>query len=203
MRIVWQSTLSVILGFIGGLIGMNAHFHGNHSASADTIRATRFELVDSTNRTVAYWGQANEGREIQIAFCDEQGKIRAKLGISATQVVGGRPVAFSPFNELNGSDGNVRLQQRLDGSQNPVMTMGDSKSQSRLLLGHWNNDDISGNTEGNRLDKWSLVFRDSSHGWRDYVDIGVTTPLGADERMGYAVFRNSKDRQLLVKAGSK
>jgi hypothetical protein len=87
------------------------------------------------------------------------------------------------------------MQQRLDSSQNPVLVMGDSKTENRLLLGHWLREDVAGDSN-DPWDKWSLVFRDPSQGWRDYVDIGVTTPLNTKQRTGYVVLRNSSDRQL-------
>jgi hypothetical protein len=206
MRIVWQSALSVILGFIGGVVAMNTNFHFNRPAPeirGETIRATRFELVDSSNSPLAYWGKADQGRSIQIAFLDDQGAIRAKFGVQASQLVTGRPVAFSPFSEFIGSEGKVRLAQRLDGAQNPVLAMGDSKGENRLLLGRWNSQDFVGTGEVDRWEKWSLVFRDSSHGLRDYVDMGVTTLSGTDQRTGYAVLRNSQDRQLSIEPKGK
>lgn len=206
MRVVWQSVLSVALGFIGGVVAMNTNLHFKHhetEVGAETIRASRFELVDSSNNAIAYWGKDRQGLDIEIAFLDQNGALRAKFGTEASQVIGGHPAAYNPFTELIGSDGKVRFLLHLDRSESPVLAMGDSKSEDRLLLGHWRTSDIAGTKEPDSWDKWSLVFKDPSYGWRDYVDIGVTTPLGTQKRTGYAVLRNNADRQLSVQPDGK
>lgn len=199
MRAVWQSVLSIVFGFIGGVIAMNTNLHFKHDQSeihAETVRAARFELVDPLNNTLAYWGKDKKELRIEITFLDETGAARAKFGVEPNQARGGRLASYSPFAELLGSEGEARLWQGLDGSQNPVVVMSDSKGADRLLLGHWRTSDVAGSKEPDSWGNWSLVFKDPSHGWRDYVEIGVTTPLGTEKRTGYAVLRNSKDQQV-------
>jgi hypothetical protein len=199
MKVVWQSALSVVLGFIGGVLAMNINFHLKRDESeihAETVRAARFELVDSLNSTLSYWGRDKQGLDIEIAFLDEKNARRAKFGIEANQLKAGHPIGYNPFTELVGSDGRDRFLLHLDGSESPILAMGDSKTEDRLLLGHWRASDVAGSREPDSWGNWSLVFKDPSHGWRDYVEIGVTTPLGTEKRTGYAVLRNSKDQQL-------
>src|SRR5215469_4453904 len=199
MRVVWQSALSVVLGFIGGVVAMNTNFHFKHHESevrAQTVRASRFELVDSSNNAIAYWGRDRQGLDIEIAFLDQNGAIRAKFGTEASQVVAGHPAAYNPFTELIGSDGKVRFLLHLDRSESQVLAMGDSKAEDRFLLGHRRASDVAGSKEPDSWGNWSLVFKDPSHGWRDYVEIGVTTPMGTEKRTGYAVVRNSKDQRV-------
>jgi hypothetical protein len=197
MRAVWQCALSLVFGFIGGVIATNGKFILKGSEiSAETIRATRFELVDLSDNPLAYWARDKQGQHVQIAFLDEKGRLRAEFGVEPSQLEGGRPIAYSPFTALIGSDAKVRIRQGLDRSQNPVLAMGDSKTENRLLLGHWETRDVVSANEPDPWDKWSLVFRDPSHGWRDYLDIGATTPLNGKQRTGYAVLRNSLDQQL-------
>jgi hypothetical protein len=67
----------------------------------------------------------------------------------------GRAIRYSPFSALIGSDGGIRLQQRLDNSQNPVLVMGDSKTETRLLLGHRLSQDVAGDLK-DPWDRWGL-----------------------------------------------
>jgi hypothetical protein len=204
MKTIWQSILSVMLGFIGGISTMYIKPVFNRTTSvirAETIRAEHFELVDQDNRRLAYWGTADQERRTQLAFLDDKGTIRARFGTEASKLIKGRPVALSPFSELFDSNGKARLQEILDGSENPVLTMADSNGANRLILGYWNGLDVVG--EADHWDKWSLVFRDSAHDWRNYVDIGVTTPLDTHTRTGYALFYDNRDHKFSIEPKSK
>jgi hypothetical protein len=141
-------------------------------------------------------GKDRRGLNTEIAFLDEKGALRARFGLEASQLAGKRPLAYSPFTELIGSDRKVRIRQGLDVSEYPVLAMGDSKSENRVLFGHLDSRDVAGAKAPDPWDRWALVLRDPSHGWRDYVDIGMTTPLGTEQRTGYAVLRNSANREL-------
>jgi hypothetical protein len=203
MKIFRQSVLSIILGFIGGVMAMYTKLPFNRPVEirAETIRAAHFELVDPTNRPLAYWGTADQGRDIQLAFFDDKGAIRARFGTKASNLTSERPVTFSPFSELLDSTGKARLQVRLDGSENPFLAMADSSGANRLVLGHWNGQDVAG--EADHWDKWSLIFRDSVYGWHNYVDVGVTTRLDTHTRTGYVMLHNNSDHEFSVEPKSK
>jgi hypothetical protein len=61
MKIVWQSLLSLTLGFAGGILAMMLNHPLNRRLSSsenrvEVVRANRFELVNSSGNTLAYWG---------------------------------------------------------------------------------------------------------------------------------------------------
>jgi len=197
MKIMAHSILSVILGFLGGIAATKFELRlPSHQAPglvrAGTVRANRFELVGPSDNLLAYWTQDWQKQKILIAFVDDKGRSRAEFGTEVRLVDAGRQVVESPFTALIGSDGGIRIREGLDPSQNPVLAMGDSAGENRLLLGHWLRGDVAGNYK-DPWDKWSLVFRDPS---REYLDVGATTPVDTKRRTGYIVFRNSLDRQL-------
>lgn len=132
-----------------------------------------------------------------IVFLDDKGRPRAEFGNEGNRLDNGRATDYAPFIALLGSDGKVRLRQGLDTRQYPFLSMGDHQTEARLLLGHSLHGSVSGIPD-DPWDNWSLLFRDPSHGWMDYVDIGVTTPLNSRQRTGYLVLRNSASSQLLL-----
>jgi hypothetical protein len=205
MKIVWQSLLSLTLGFAGGILAMMLNHPLNRRLSSsenrvEVVRANRFELVNSSGKTLAYWGEDTGEHKIMLAFVDENAYPQAEFGVEPREMENGRPSAYNPFSILFGRDGIGRMWQGLDITQNPVIAMGDGKSEGRLLLGHRCCTDVAGDTN-DPWDNWSLVMRDPSHGWKEYVNIGVTAPLDSQMRKGnlrtgYLVLRNSLDREL-------
>ena len=57
--------LSCILGVFGGYI--YAHWHSAHDRGTTTVRAARFELVDSSGKVLAFWG-SDRGNNTVLAF---------------------------------------------------------------------------------------------------------------------------------------
>lgn len=103
MKAVWQSLLSVVLGFVGGVVASNTNLHfkgGEAEVNAETVRAARFELVDSRNNPVAYWGKDKQGLHMEITFLDETGTARTRLGVEAKQVRVGQPTSYSRFGRV-------------------------------------------------------------------------------------------------------
>ena len=201
MRTFWQLASSAILGFIGGIVAIQLGPRLQSSKKlpvirAETVQASRFEVVGESSRIVAYWAHDAQSGRILISFLDEKGASRAELGVEPSRFDNGRPSALTPFTALIGADGKIRLQARLNGTQDPVLAMGDSQSEGRMLLGHFSQNDMDDKDHKDPWDKWSLVFRDQSHGRKDYLDIGATTPLDTKLRTGYVVLRNSLDRRL-------
>lgn len=200
MRVIWQSALSMLLGFVGGIIAMNVRLQYRTQWAmpiirAETIQANRFEVVGTPNRVLAYWGFDPEQGGMVIAFLGENGRGRAKFGTEAAHNGNGHTSGFEPFMALVGPDGNARVQVRLDDFDEPFLAMGDRQSEHRLVLGHISSNDMP-RDDKDPWDKWSLIFRDPSHGWRDYVDIGATTPLNTNLRTGYIVLRGSSGHEL-------
>jgi hypothetical protein len=201
MKILWQSVLSSALGFLGGIVAIQLGprllpVKTSSVIRAETVQASRFELLGGSDKVLAYWARDMQSGRILIAFLDETGTPRAEFGIAPGQLDNGKPSGFTPFTALVGSDGKVRLQERLDSTQGPVLAMGDGQTEGRLLLGHFSQNDIDDKDRKDPWDKWSLVFRDSSHGWKEYLDLGATTASDSKERTGYVVLRNSLDRRL-------
>jgi hypothetical protein len=201
--IVWQQVLSLVLGFCGGMVAMQLeNRRAVYDMSGKTVRASRFELASSSGNILAFWGQDAQHQRIVIAFLDEKGKLRAELGNEPSRLEDGRATAFVPFMAMLGSDGKVRLREGLNVQQYPFLAMGDQQTETRVLLGHSLHGSDMGGASDDPWDNWSLLFKDPSQGWRDYVDIGVTTPLGTDRRTGYVLLRNSADRQLSQMPGT-
>ena len=201
MKSMWQSVLSLVLGFIGGIVATNSNFHIHRAqpeVRAEVVRASRFELVNASGNPLAYWGTDMGGFSTEIAFSGKDGRVRARLGVTAGELLAKKPNAYSPYFELIGSDGKVRFAERLDASEYPMLALGDSGSANRLLLGHMVAGDVAGVNAPDPWDRWALVLRDPSRGWREYLDIGVTTTLGSETRTGYVTLRNSKDRELSI-----
>jgi hypothetical protein len=202
MRVIWQSALSVLLGFAGGIVAMNVELRYRTKwvmpiIRAETIQANRFEVVGTPGLVLADWGLDPEHGGVVIAFQGEGGKRCAEFGTATTRFEGRNLAGFEPFMAMLGPDGNARVQVRLDEFHDPVLTMGDRLSEGRLLLGHTSSTDTPGDNDNkDPWDKWSLIFRDPSHGWKDYVDIGATTPLNSKLRTAYVVLRDSSGHEL-------
>ena len=198
MDIIWKSILCLGLGFVGGLLGAKIENGYLREGHAHVVQASRFELIDEAGRPLAYMGQDRERARVLLAFMDENAKPRAEYGVEAGKIDKGRAFEFNPFMALIGSDGKQRMRLAVDNDQSPILTMGDSKAENRILLGHWRRTDYQDKGTTDPWEVWSLVFRDPSHGWREYVDIGVTTPLNTNQRTGYLDLRNSSDHQVSV-----
>jgi hypothetical protein len=60
MKLVWQSVLLLVLGFIGGGVAMNVPMLRSREVTpllrAGTVQAGRFELAFSPDKPQAYWG---------------------------------------------------------------------------------------------------------------------------------------------------
>ncbi len=195
MRGFWHLAFSLILGFLGGLLAIDVQrrLHSREITTvlrAGTVRAERYELVGPSNMLLAFWGQDLQKQKILIAFVDDKGHARAEFGAEAN-LFDGRTIRYTPFSALIGSDGGIRVQQRLDNSQEPVLLMGDSKTEARLLLGHRLSEDVASDP----WDRWGLSFRDFSDGWIDFAEIGVTTPMDTKRRTGYLVLRSSSGQK--------
>jgi hypothetical protein len=202
MKIVWQSLLSLALGFAGGILAtkVNIPLNRHIDSSAEVVRANRFELVNSYGKTLAYWGEAKDEHKVMLSFIDENAHPQDEFGVEYKEMENGRPSVYTPFSMLFGRDGIARMWEGLDSTQNPVISMGDGRSEGRLMLGHNCCTDVAGDAN-DPWDNWSLSMRDPSPNSEEYVNIGVTTPLNGkmrkgNVRTGYLELRNSSGRQL-------
>jgi len=194
MRNVMQLLVSAIFGLCGGLVAtiISPRFQSSvppRDVTAKTVRAERFELLNPSNHVIAYWGRDWKTGQILLSFLDEKDRQRAQFGVAPMQRFDS---SFSPFEVLLGADGRVRLQQVLDSSDRPVLTMGDAASENRLLLGHWPTADMPVDDK-DHWDKWSLAFPDLRNGG-DSLDLGASTPLNSNGRAGYVRLKDTAGR---------
>jgi len=192
MKVVAQSILSLALGFCGGVaalaVGPRLRIPAlRPDLTVRTLRAERFELVSPGNERLAYWGRDWPEDRTLLVFLDEKGRPRAEIGVESR---GKSNTNLTPFVTLLGSDGKPRMQQRLDPSESAVFEMGDTLTENRVAIGHWIYRDMNGE-QTDPWEKWSMVFSDSSNGQREYLDLGVTSPLGSGRRTGYLLLRDS------------
>jgi hypothetical protein len=156
--------LSSIFGVIGGYT--YSHLHAPQAPGIPTIRASRFELTDSTGKVVAFWG-TDRGNNTVLAFLQtpatENGSAELKLPAEQTRFTGQNPnEAFAvgilstqaPFMNILGRDGNTRALLYLTQQQKPIFNMADERHESRLELGF-----ISNDAPSPADDDWALRFR--------------------------------------------
>jgi hypothetical protein len=187
--------LSCVLGVLGGYV--YAHWHSAHDRETTTIRAARFELVDSSGKVLAFWGR-DRGNNTVLAFLQtySEGTGPGEFnGLAAqTRFTGQNPnEAFAvgimstqvPFMNILGKDGNSRASLYLTQQQKPVLNMADGRSESRLELGF-----ISNDAPAPGDDDWALRFRAP-----DVAGIGSMKDPTNQKYRGYlSVERIPKDR---------
>jgi len=187
--------LSCILGAIGGF--SYSHWHSTHEGGITTLRAPRFELVDSTGRVLAFWG-TDRGNNTVLAFLQtstgEDGTGEVKPPAQQTRFTGqNRNEAFAfgmmstqvPFMNILGKDGNSRASLYLTPQQKPILNMADEHNESRLELGF-----ISNDAPALEDDDWALRFRAP-----DVAGIGSMRDSSDHRYRGFlSVERNPKPR---------
>jgi hypothetical protein len=134
--------LAAIAGYAGGLI--SARPRAADAAAGGPIRATRFELVDASGKTLGYWGfdHRYEGRLV-IAFTGGKSGELAAFGLADQD----------GFLTLTGTDGKQRAALAV-GDGRPSLVLGDEKWSSRVSLGSFGSD-----APGPGEDNWGLIFR--------------------------------------------
>ena len=149
--------IPLIAGLVGGVLAVRLFPPRVEAAEPNTVRATRFELVDKAGKVKAFLGY--DGTESVIAFLNRDGKIRTKLGMSPD--LGYQMLTFL------GADGRSRVSITTDTDGKPALNMGDENSESRVLLGFVPNDAPSP-----KDDAWGLVFRQPGK-FSDWAHIGT------------------------------
>jgi hypothetical protein len=196
MKRILQSAVSLILGFVGGIIATRIYPPKPPALiNAGIVRAERFELADGpTLPPDAYWGRDEHGG-FNIAFFNSRHRVIASFGIGPSQYTKYGPTAFTPGLSLSGENGQPRLQAGLDSYEDPFLVMGTGEGNDRILLGPYSGFEATQHSKDAQR-PWTLVFRDPSHGWRDYVILGMTTPFGSKVRTGNLVLQNSQGHEL-------
>lgn len=167
-------SLATICGFIGGSVA--SWPHPVHAAS-DVVRASRFELVNESGGQIGVWGRDEEGHA-SLAFTAKGGKNLAVFGVRSDA---------SPFLNMAGADGKVRLTLRLESGEKPLLGMGDETWEGRVLLGFVGQDTKSAG------DDWGLLFR-APGSVADLASIGVVSD-SAGRRSGTIAVRGSTGRR--------
>jgi hypothetical protein len=149
--------LASAFGFVGGAVF--SRVSPMKETNPDVVRASKFELVDRSGKSLAFWGVEPESRRIVMSFNSEQEHSVASFGISH----------MSPFLEFSGGDGKTRLVLKLGRNDRPYLAMGDERTEGRILLGF-----VQPDTDfGEPGDDWALRFRT--------VDVGELATFGMEK----------------------
>lgn len=125
--------IALLSGLVGGSAGTAAVLALAHGRMEPAIRAHRFELVDNTGHTAAFWGTDPAGYVALEFFGQEQsGADAARTGKKQLEI-GLEGKDGSPFLQFSGSDGQLRVLLDLDDFQRPLLMMKDENSLGLTL----------------------------------------------------------------------
>lgn len=152
----------LLSGFLAGILA-SSMLAPQSVKSADAIKATRFELVDSAGKVRARLG-FDKGRESPaLIFLDTGG----------TEVLSLSTVDALPQLKLSGPDGKPRVLLLVTASGGPQLQMGNGTRGPNILLGA-----IAGDTEPTTSPPdWSLQVR----GADARATLGVLSNAAGDE----------------------
>jgi hypothetical protein len=153
---------------------------------AKAVDAESFGVTDRMGLALSEWALNPADGRVVIAFKCESGKKCAEFGTTKRGYDPRSLGSRGPFMAMQDPDDVASVQIEI-GSHDPLLTMWDHMSRSRLLLGHIPLGEPT--TVGKDPDNWALAFD-------RYARIGVTTPPGTNVRTGYVDLRNSSGRQL-------
>jgi len=188
MKQIIALAFSLIVGFVGGLVGGRLGSTSFGERTVGTIRARNFELVDNTGKVISIWGM-NKNGDIMLAFLgselvpgerqehaaglDDPLKLRTAVGVQGV----------FPFLTYRDSGGATRMDLALGSAGKPVLVMADEIGRSRVRLGDfWRDRPIKEDEE------WALSF-DPGRIW-----LGVSSqPEGAEKWLS-SVFVVNKDK---------
>lgn len=187
--------LSCVFGVFGGYL--YSRWQTSQTPKTMTVRASRFELTDSSGKVLAFWGTDRANNTV-LAFLQtsagEGGPQELKFPAEQTRFTGQNPdEAFAvgilstrlPFLNILGKDGKSRALLYLTQQQKPIFNMADEHSESRLELGFISNDAPSPED-----DDWALRFRAP-----DVAGIGsIRDPTDRKHRGYLSVERNPKEK---------
>lgn len=132
-------SFSGVIGYFAGNIGANRRVE---AAGVATLKASRFELVNSSGASVATWSV--QGNESHLRFLSGRGGTPVDIGVLAD----GRP-----FVSMAGRDGKRRIVLELDQRDKPILGMSDERWEGRVVLGF-----VEPDTYTPEWDNWGLIF---------------------------------------------
>lgn len=130
-----------LAGILGGITGSR---HQVQAAPPQTVKASKFELVNAAGVTLAIW-EAGSGSEAHLRFLPARGHAAIDVGVSSDG---------SPVVQVAGRDGKRRIVLALDQFDRPALAMGDERWEGRALLGFRGYD-----VPDKNQDDWGLFFR--------------------------------------------
>jgi len=159
MKYLITTTVALIAGFVGGLLGARAPRSGD-PGTKEVIRARSFEVVNEVGQVISYWG-VDEGDNLVLTF--------GSRGPSKGGALHGRPpldlknrenqlTALGlqgndmPMLKMSGADGKTRVRLLLSYDGKPTLSMED-ETGPRVSLGIEQSD-----TPGPNDHDWTLVF---------------------------------------------
>jgi hypothetical protein len=173
-RNILKAGILIALALTAGYAGAALRGHPDPTGLHATVRATRFELVDSSGRAIAILaanpaspGGGDAGAALVLT--DPRGVRRCELGISRGN--------SAPFLRLYGGDGAERVGVLLGYHDDPVLTLRDAQ-RIRTILGARH-----GDTPGPSEDQWGL----SLYGRKEGADASIGFYRWADDTYQAAV----------------
>jgi hypothetical protein len=177
-RLGWI-VIAFAAGGSGGLIPRVFHLERVAAAPLQSIRSTRFELVDTSGRTKAILESGN-GASAKLIFFEDTMKTALELGLNSS----GRP-----FVQINGPDGRMRATLKLIEGDKPMLLMGDDTWNQRLQLGATQPD-----ATGSGSDVWALLLGNPID--RDLLAaVGMNTSGGRGAGIGSISIRGSDGKR--------
>jgi hypothetical protein len=160
---------SIVAACLAGLLGgMLASRAAVHASLPDVVRASAFELLDTTGRPIARWSTDPITRDVHLSLLSRAGGTALDLAVWSD----GRP-----FIAMNGRDGKKRVVIELDESDKPLLAMNDERWEGRILLGHQRGDAPE---PSDPWDSWRLEFRPFGGG--SVALLGMNKTAGLETR---------------------
>lgn len=157
MKQVYITAVSLLAGFIGGIIGARLMRPREPAVPPQVIRARAFELVDEAGQVISYWGIDKNDYAV-LAFGNHwppdltKGHPHPALQDLEHQMVALGVAGDGAFLHMRAPDGKTRVRIDLDMWGKPSLMM-DDETGSRMSLGILRSD-----TPGPQDNNWALDF---------------------------------------------
>jgi hypothetical protein len=175
-----RTLATLIAAFFAGLAGgWVSRFVAPRGADIrlTTVKAERFELVDSNGKVVAFLG-SGEHQDTGLIFLDEKMRQRAKFGVWAD--------SGTPQMIMSGDDGKERFSIQMSRLDDRPMIMLRDHERTRIRLGFEQND-----VPGPKDENWALRFYRPDGSEEDLAGIGMYRDL--DDKMQGFTYARAKD----------